>query len=144
MAVDYKGQPLTTQTAFSTTGLMNQKPAKLKPLKMPKQEQQSKPRVVQQKAVENKPTVNLQNLKDDDKRILNIHLTPSFKNVLNKVFGQDMFPEFGIGENTVSIPRSIIIERFGSMSNFRQMVQKDGNNNNVPPSQGIMTSPQTT
>ena len=144
MAVDYKGQPLTTQTAFSTTGLMNQKPAKLKPLKMPKQEQQSKPRVVQQKPVENKPTVNLQNLKDDDKRILNIHLTPSFKNVLNKVFGQDIFPEFGIGENTVSIPRSIIIERFGSMSNFRQMVQKDGNNNNVPPSQGIMTSPQTT
>ena len=144
MAVDYKGQPLTTQTAFSTTGLMNQKPAKLKPLKMPKQEQQSKPRVVQQKAVENKPTVNLQNLKDDDKRILNIHLTPSFKKVLSKVFGQDIFPEFGIGENTVSIPRSIIIERFGSMSNFRQMVQKDGNNNNVPPSQGIMTSPQTT
>ena len=144
MAVDYKGQPLTTQTAFSTTGLMNQKPAKLKPLKMPKQEQQSKPRVVQQKPVENKPTVNLQNLKDDDKRILNIHLTPSFKKVLSKVFGQDIFPEFGIGENTVSIPRSIIIERFGSMSNFRQMVQKDGNNNNVPPSQGIMTSPQTT
>ena len=144
MAVDYKGQPLTTQTAFSTTGLMNQKPAKLKPLKMPKQEQQSKPRVVQQKAVENKPTINLQNLKDDDKRILNIHLTPSFKKVLSKVFGQDIFPEFGIGENTVSIPRSIIIERFGSMSNFKQMVQKDGNNNNVPPSQGIMTSPQTT
>ena len=144
MAVDYKGQPLTNQTAFSTTGLMNQKPAKLKPLKMPKQEQQSKPRVVQQKAVENKPTINLQNLKDDDKRILNIHLTPSFKKVLSKVFGQDIFPEFGIGENTVSIPRSIIIERFGSMSNFRQMVQKDGNNNNVPPSQGIMTSPQTT
>ena len=144
MAVDYKGQPLTTQTAFSTTGLMNQKPAKLKPLKMPKQEQQSKPRVVQQKPVENKPTINLQNLKDDDKRILNIHLTPSFKKVLSKVFGQDIFPEFGIGENTVSIPRSIIIERFGSMSNFRQMVQKDGNNNNVPPSQGIMTSPQTT
>ena len=143
MAVDYKGQPLTTQTTFSTTGLMNQKPAKLKPLKMPKQEQQSKPRVVQQKAVENKPTINLQNLKDDDKRILNIHLTPSFKKVLSKVFGQDIFPEFGIGENTVSIPRSIIIERFGSMSNFRQMVQKDGNNNNVPPSQGLMTSPQT-
>ena len=140
MAVDYKGQPLTNQTAFSTTGIMNKKPAKLKPLKMPTQ------RAVAEKATPDRveqPKVNLQNLKDDDKRILNIHLTPSFKNVLNKVFGQDMFPEFGIGENTVSIPRSIIIERFGSMSNFRQMVQKDGNNNNVPPSQGIMTSPQT-
>jgi len=141
MAVDYKGQPLTQQTAFTTTGIMNKKPAVLKPLKMPTEkavEQKATPqRIPQQK-------VNLENLKDDDKRILNIHLTPSFKNVLSKIFGQDIFPQFGIGENTVSIPRSIIIERFGSMSNFRQMVQKDGNNNNVPPSQGIMTSPQTT
>ena len=140
MAVDYKGQPLTQQTAFTTTGIMNKKPVALKPLKMPTEkavEQKATPqRIPQQK-------VNLENLKDDDKRILNIHLTPSFKNVLSKVFGQDIFPQFGIGENTVSIPRSIIIERFGSMSNFRQMVQKDGNNNNVPPSQGIMTSPQT-
>jgi len=140
MAVDYKGQPLTQQTAFTTTGIMNKKPAALKPLKMPTEkavEQKVTPQRVEQ------PKVNLENLKDDDKRILNIHLTPSFKNVLSKVFGQDIFPQFGIGENTVSIPRSIIIERFGSMSNFRQMVQKDGNNNNVPPSQGIMTSPQT-
>ena len=141
MAVDYKGQPLTQQTAFTTTGLMNKKPAAIKPLKMPTEkavEQKVTPQRIEQ------PRVNLENLKDDDKRILNIHLTPSFKNVLSKVFGQDIFPQFGIGENTVSIPRSIIIERFGSMSNFRQMVQKDGNNNNVPPSQGIMTSPQTT
>ena len=141
MAVDYKGQPLTQQTAFTTTGIMNKKPAVLKPLKMPTEkavEQKATPqRIPQQK-------VNLENLKDDDKRILNIHLTPSFKNVLSKIFGQDIFPQFGIGENTVSIPRSIIIERFGSMTNFRQMVQKDGNDNNVPPSQGIMTSPQTT
>ena len=88
------------------------------------------------------PQINLENLKDDDKRILNIHLTPSFKNVFNKVFGQDIFPEFGLKENTVSIPKSIIVDRFGSMSNFKQMVQKD--ENNVPPSQGLMTSPQTT
>ena len=140
MAVDYKGQPLTQQTAFSTTGIMNKKPAVLKALKMPTQkavEEKATPQRVDQ------PKVNLENLKDDDKRILNIHLTPSFKNVLSKVFGQDIFPQFGIGENTVSIPRSIIIERFGSMSSFKQMVQKDGKNNNVPPSQGIMTSPQT-
>jgi len=139
MAVDYKGQPLTQQTAFTTTGIMNKKPAAIKPLKMPTE------RAVAERATPDRieqPKVNLQNLKDDDKRILNIHLTPSFKNVLNKVFGQDIFPEFGIGENTVSIPRSIILERFGSMSNFRQMVQRDGNNNNVPPSQGLMTSPQ--
>ena len=143
MAVDYKGQPLTQQTAFTTTGIMNKKPAALKPLKMPTQKA-VEAKAVEQKPITDKPSINLDNLKDDDKRILNIHLTPSFKNVLNKVFGQDIFPQYGIGENTVSIPRSIIIERFGSMSSFRQMVQKDGNNNNVPPSQGIMTSPQTT
>ena len=143
MAVDYKGQPLTQQTAFTTTGIMNKKPAALKPLKMPTQKA-VEAKAVEQKPVTDKPTINLDNLKDDDKRILNIHLTPSFKNVLNKVFGQDIFPQYGISENTVSIPRSIIIERFGSMSNFRQIVQRDGNNNNVPPSQGIMTSPQTT
>ena len=143
MAVDYKGQPLTQQTAFTTTGIMNKKPAALKPLKMPTQKA-VEAKAVEQKPITDKPSINLDNLKDDDKRILNIHLTPSFKNVLNKVFGQDIFPQYGISENTVSIPRSIIIERFGSMSNFRQMVQKDGNNNNVPPSQGIMTSPQTT
>ena len=143
MAVDYKGQPLTQQTAFTTTGIMNKKPVALKPLKMPTQKA-VEAKAVEQKPVTDKPTINLDNLKDDDKRILNIHLTPSFKNVLNKVFGQDIFPQYGIGENTVSIPRSIIIERFGSMSNFEQMIQKDGNNNNVPPSQGIMTSPQTT
>jgi len=143
MAVDYKGQPLTQQTAFTTTGIMNKKPAVIKPLKMPTQKA-VEAKAVEKKPITDKPSINLDNLKDDDKRILNIHLTPSFKNVLNKVFGQDIFPQYGIGENTVSIPRSIIIERFGSMSNFRQMVQKDGNNNNVPPSQGLMTSPQTT
>jgi hypothetical protein len=54
-----------------------------------------------------------------------------------------MFPEFGISENTVSVPASIIVERFGSVNNFKNMIQKTSNNNNVPPSQGLMTSPQT-
>ena len=35
MAVDYKGQPITKQTAFTTTGMMNRKPMPIKPLKMP-------------------------------------------------------------------------------------------------------------
>ena len=142
MAVDYRGQPITNQTAFTTTGIMNKKPAALKPLKMPTSEAVEK-RATEQRVVERpQPQIDLSNLKDDDKRILNIHLTPSFKNVLNKVFGQDMFPEFGVKENTVSIPTSIIIDRFGSVANFKQMVRKD--ENNVPPSQGLMTSPQTT
>ena len=142
MAVDYRGQPITNQTAFTTTGIMNKKPAALKPLKMPTTQAIEK-RATEQRVVERpQPQIDLSNLKDDDKRILNIHLTPSFKNVLNKVFGQDVFPEFGVKENTVSIPTSIIIDRFGSVANFKQMVRKD--ENNVPPSQGLMTSPQTT
>ena len=142
MAVDYRGQPITSQTAFTTTGIMNKKPAALRPLKMPTTEDVEK-RATEQRVVERpQPQIDLSNLKDDDKRILNIHLTPSFKNVLNKVFGQDMFPEFGVKENTVSIPTSIIVDRFGSVANFKQMVRKD--ENNVPPSQGLMTSPQTT
>tara|TARA_Y100000033_G_scaffold27515_1_gene26138 strand:+ start:166 stop:594 length:429 start_codon:yes stop_codon:yes gene_type:complete len=142
MAVDYRGQPITNQTAFTTTGIMNKKPAALRPLKMPTPEAVEK-RATEQRVVERpQPQINLSNLKDDDKRILNIHLTPSFKNVLNKVFGQDIFPEFGVKENTVSIPTSIIVDRFGSVANFKQMVRKD--ENNVPPSQGLMTSPQTT
>ena len=142
MAVDYRGQPITNQTAFTTTGIMNKKPAELKPLKMPTTKAVEK-RATEQRVVERpQPQIDLSNLKDDDKRILNIHLTPSFKNVLNKVFGQDIFPEFGVKENTVSIPTSIIVDRFGSVANFKQMVRKD--ENNVPPSQGLMTSPQTT
>ena len=142
MAVDYKGQPITNQTAFTTTGIMNKKPADIKPLKMPAI-REPEPKVVQENLPEERlPQINLENLRDDDKRILNIHLTPSLKNVFNRIFGQDIFPEFGLSENTVSIPKSIVIDRFGSLDNFQNMIQRD-DNNNVPPSQGIMTSPQT-
>ena len=142
MAVDYRGQPITQQTAFTTTGLMNRKPEAIKPLKMAAIKE-PKPEVVQKNLPEERlPQINLENLRDDDKRILNIHLTPSLKNVFNRIFGQDIFPEFGLSENTVSIPKSIVVDRFGSMDNFRKMIQRD--DNNVPPSQGLMTSPQTT
>ena len=142
MAVDFKGQPLTNQSIFSTTGLLNRKPAEMESAKIP-QIKKPEPKVVQKNLPEERlPQINLENLRDDDKRILNIHLTPSLKNVFNRIFGQDIFPEFGISENTVSVPSSIIVDRFGSLSNFRSMVQRDANNN-VPPSQGIMTSPQT-
>jgi hypothetical protein len=141
MAIDYKGQPITQQTAFTTTGLMNRKPDPIKPLKMPAIKE-PEPKIVQQNLPEERlPQINLENLRDDDKRILNIHLTPSLKNVFNRIFGQDIFPEFGLNENTVSIPKSIVVDRFGSLENFKKMIQRD--DNTVPPSQGIMTSPQT-
>ena len=142
MAVNYKGEPITTETAFTTTGITNRKPAKLKPLKMGNI-RKPEPKVVQKNLPEERvPQVNLENLRDEDKRILNIHLTPSLKNVFSRIFGQDIFPEFGISENTVSIPTSIIVDRFGSINDFKTMIQRD--ETNVPPSQGIMTSPQTT
>ena len=121
---------------------MNRKPAKLKPLKMGNIKK-PEPKVVQKNLPEERvPQINLENLRDEDKRILNIHLTPSLKNVFSRIFGQDIFPEFGISENTVSIPTSIIVDRFGSINDFKTMIQRD--ETNVPPSQGIMTSPQTT
>ena len=142
MAVNYKGEPITTETAFTTTGIMNRKPSKLKPLKMGNIKK-PEPKVVQKNLPEERvPQINLENLRDEDKRILNIHLTPSLKNVFTRIFGQDIFPEFGISENTVSIPTSIIVDRFGSINDFKTMIQRD--ETNVPPSQGIMTSPQTT
>ena len=142
MAVDYRGQPITDQTAFTTTGIMNRKPAPVTPPKIPAVKQ-PRPKIEEKELAEERiPQINLENLRDTDKQVLNMHLTPSLKNVFNRIFGQDIFPEFGIKENTVSIPTSIIVDRFGSLSNFRSMVQRDANNN-VPPSQGIMTSPQT-
>ena len=147
MAVDYRGQPITQQTAFTTTGIMNRKANMPAPLKMPT------PKVEEKKPVEKKVTQDdspvamkpdLSNLRDDDKRILNIHLTPSLKTVLNKVFGGDLFPDLGIQESTVSVPVSRIVNRFGSVQSFMNMVQEQREgNNNVPPSQGLMTSPQT-
>ena len=143
MAVDYKGQPITDQTAFTTTGIMNRKPARVKPAKIPAIKE-PEPKVVQKNLPDERiPQIDLKNLRDADKRILNIHLTPSLKNVFNRIFGQDMFPEFGINENTVSIPTSIVVDRFGSLDNFKNLLRRDENTNNVPPSQGLMTSPQT-
>ena len=142
MAVDYKGQPITNQSIFSTTGLVNRKPAEMESAKIP-QIKKPEPKVVRKNLPEERlPQINLENLRDEDKRILNIHLTPSLKNVFSRIFGQDIFPEFGISENTVSIPTSIIVDRFGSINDFKTMIQRD--ETNVPPSQGIMTSPQTT
>ena len=143
MAVDYRGQPITDQTAFTTTGIMNRKPAEVKPLKMPAIKQPQPKIEEKQLAEERIPQINLENLRDTDKQVLNMHLTPSLKNVFNRIFGQDIFPEFGINENTVSVPASIIVDRFGSLDNFKNLIRKEDNTNNVPPRQGIMTSPQT-
>ena len=80
-----------------------------------------------------RPSVNLQDLQDDDKRILNVHLTPSLKGVLNRLFGSDLFPGLGTGEPTISVSKKIIEERFGSTDKFMSMVQPMGKDEIVPP-----------
>ena len=143
MAVDYRGQPITNQTAFTTTGIMNRKPAAVKPPKLGNIKQ-PQPKIEEKELVEERiPQINLENLRDTDKQVLNMHLTPSLKNVFSRIFGQDIFPEFGINENTVSVPSSIIVDRFGSVDNFKNLIRKQDETNTVPPSQGIMTSPLT-
>ena len=51
MAVDYRGQPITDQTAFTTTGIMNRKPVDVKPLKMPAIKQ-PKPKIEEKQLAE--------------------------------------------------------------------------------------------
>ena len=141
MAIDATGKPM-----MSTTGPLNNRPKvpqapNIGKLELPPE---TRPRVQQptQEVVQaSRPQINLQNLKDDDKRILDIHLTPSFKRVLSQLFGEDLFPGMGIKEPTVIVPAKLVAERFGSINNFRSIIKKD--DNNVPPSQGNMTSPQT-
>ena len=133
MAIDATGKPMISTTGPVNTGPKIPKAPKIGNIKMPPKVAQPEQQVV----ANNKPQINLQNLKDDDKRILNIHLTPSFKKVLSQLFGEDLFPGMGTNEPTVIVPAKLVAERFGSINNFRSIIKKD---DNVPPSQ--MTSPQ--
>ena len=131
MAIDYTGKP-----TISTTGTIGATPFVPKPadtsklgVSQPTVEKQTT--VAPQGAV--RPSVNLQDLQDDDKRILNVHLTPSLKGVFNKLFGSDLFPGMGTGEPTVSVSKKIIEERFGSLDKFMSMVQPKEKDEIVPP-----------
>ena len=131
MAIDYTGKP-----TISTTGTIGATPFVPKPadtsklgVSQPTVEKQTT--VAPQGAV--RPSVNLQDLQEDDKRILNVHLTPSLKGVFNKLFGSDLFPGMGTGEPTVSVSKKIIEERFGSLDKFMSMVQPIEKDEIVPP-----------
>lgn len=137
MAIDYTGK-----TATSTTGTIGATPFVPKapdtsnlgvpqPIKkIPDTDIAKKPTTV---APQVRPFVNLQDLQDDDKRILNVHLTPSLKGVLNRLFGSDLFPGLGTGEPTISVSKKIIEERFGSVDKFMSMVQPIEKDEIVPP-----------
>ena len=131
MAIDYTGKP-----TISTTGTIGATPFVPKPADTSKLGA-SQPTVEKQTTVAPqgavRPSVNLQDLQDDDKRILNVHLTPSLKGVFNKLFGSDLFPGMGTGEPTVSVSKKIIEERFGSLDKFMSMVQPIEKDEIVPP-----------
>ena len=131
MAIDYTGK-----TATSTTGTIGATPFVPKPADtsnlVVSQPTAKKPTTVAPQGGV-RPSVNLQDLQDDDKRTLNVHLTPSLKGVLNRLFGSDLFPGLGTGEPTVSVSKKIIEERFGSVDKFMSMVQPIAKDEIVPP-----------
>ena len=145
MAIDYKGEP-----AVSTTGTIGATPFVPKPAdtsqlvdNMAQQQEQGAGLVErpQPESATGSPQIDLNSLQDDDKRILNVHLTPSLKNVLNKIFGADLFPGIGIGEPTISVSKKIIENRFGSVDKFMSMVKPIEQDEIVPPdnTQGILS-----
>ena len=129
MAIDYTGK-----TATSTTGTIGATPFVPNPADTSNlgvsQPTAKKPTTV---APQVRPSLNLQDLQDDDKRTLNVHLTPSLKGVLNRLFGSDLFPGLGTGEPTISVSKKIIEERFGSVDKFMSMVQPIAKDEIVPP-----------
>jgi hypothetical protein len=145
MAIDYKGEP-----AVSTTGTIGATPFVPQPAdtsslvdNMAQQQEQGAGLVErpQPESATGSPQIDLNSLQDDDKRILNVHLTPSLKNVLNKIFGADLFPGIGIGEPTISVSKKIIENRFGSVDKFMSMVKPIEQDEIVPPAntQGILS-----
>jgi hypothetical protein len=58
MAIDYKGQPITNQTAFTTTGIMNRKAVTPAPLKMPTPKIDEK-KTVQRRTIEGREQVGM-------------------------------------------------------------------------------------
>ena len=135
MAIDYTGKTATSTTgtigatpfvpkAPATSNLGVSQPIK----KTPSTDIAKKP-----VAPQARPSVNLQDLQDDDKRTLNVHLTPSLKGVLNRLFGSDLFPGLGTGEPTISVSKKIIEERFGSIDKFMSMVRPEEKDEIVPP-----------
>jgi hypothetical protein len=137
MAIDFKGEP-----AVSTTGTIGATPFVPQPAdtsslvdNMAQQQEQGAGLVErpQPESATGSPQIDLNSLQDDDKRILNVHLTPSLKNVLNKIFGADLFPGIGIGEPTISVSKKIIENRFGSIDKFMSMVKPIEQDEIVPP-----------
>tara|TARA_R110000765_G_scaffold403449_1_gene499493 strand:- start:61 stop:507 length:447 start_codon:yes stop_codon:yes gene_type:complete len=137
MAIDYTGKPSTSMTGTIGATPFVPKAPDTSNLGVPEvsAERIERKEVKPQQKVKAQPgsSVNIESLQDDDKRILNVHLTPSLKGVLNRLFGSDLFPGIGTGEPTISISKKIITERFGSVDKFMSMVQPIEKDEIVPP-----------
>ena len=147
----------------TTTGMMNQnqqmptgkvdpklpKPVVNKPKAQPTPEQN-----LEQELLSKFP--GLKNLTAEDNAALDAILSPTVKQALGKVVPElePVFSQFGTNEPNVILPISIVsnyaMRKYGGNQNEAlaafvddvsgQMEQQT----NVPPSQGLMTSPQTT
>ena len=108
-------------TVATTTGIMNDKPTKLKvpdmsSIKMPKGMANTKPvQVAQKPAPENTPREEgllqkVENLTNEDKAVLSTVLSPSVSNVLIKIAPEisDLVSRFKKDEENVVLPVSIV------------------------------------
>tara|TARA_R100000805_G_C3518451_1_gene41760 strand:+ start:32 stop:544 length:513 start_codon:yes stop_codon:yes gene_type:complete len=96
------------------------------------------------------------NLTDEDQAALQAVLSPSVRNALGKIIPEfkPVMDQFGSNEPNVVLPISIVSNyakrRYGGNDNealaafIEDVSGQMGQQTNVPPSQGLMTSPQTT
>ena len=105
-------------TVATTTGIMNDRPTKLKVpdmsnIKIPKGMANTKPVQVAQKPVEEPAdslTQKIQNLTNEDKAVLSTVLSPSVSNVLTKIAPEisDLVNRFKKDEENFVLPVSIV------------------------------------
>ena len=149
-------------TVATTTGIMNNKPTKLKVpdmsnMKMPKGMANTKPVQVAQKPVEEPAdslTQKIQNLTNEDKAVLSTVLSPSVSNVLTKIAPEisDLVSRFKKDEENVVLPVSIVKnyasrkypgDEQQSIQSFVSDLAGQMDQTNVPPGTTVAEQPET-
>ena len=154
-------------TVATTTGIINDKPTKLKVpdmsnIKMPKGMANTKPvQVAQKPAPQNTPREEgllqkVENLTDQDKAILSVVLSPSVSNVLSKVAPElnPLLSQFTKEEENVILPVSIVknfaIRKYGgqteteSIQNFvSDLTGQMEQTTTVPPDTQMAEAPES-
>ena len=149
-------------TVATTTGIINDKPTKLKVpdmsnMKMPKGMANTKPVQVAQKPVEEPAdslTQKIQNLTNEDKAVLSTVLSPSVSNVLTKIAPEisDLVNRFKKDEENVVLPVSIVKnyasrkypgDEQQSIQSFVSDLAGQMDQTNVPPGTTVAEQPET-